>query len=43
MTSKVDIRSVRFIPNMSTTSKVFVDKKRKSKNRRVLNNPKNWN
>ena len=43
MTSKVDIRSVRFIPNMSTTSKIFIDKKRKNKNRKVLNNPKNWN
>ena len=38
----MDIRNHRFVPNMSTTSKVFVDKKRKAKNRRNLNNPKNW-
>ena len=30
---KMDIRSVRFVPHISTTSKVFVDKKRKSNSR----------
>jgi hypothetical protein len=38
----MDIRKHRFQPKISTTSKVFVDKKRKSKNRRFLNNKKNW-
>ena len=33
---KIDIRSVRFVPYISTTSKVFVDKKRKSKSRENL-------
>ena len=33
---KVDIRSVRFVPHISTSSKVFVDKKRKSKSRSNL-------
>ena len=33
---KVDIRSVRFVPHMSTSSKVFVDKKRKSNSRSNL-------
>ena len=32
-----DIRKHRFTANISTTSKVFVDKKRKSKSRRKLN------
>ena len=34
---KVDIRSVRFVPHMSTSSKVFDDKKRKSNSRSNLN------
>jgi len=34
---KVDIRQHRFVPQISTTSKVFVDKKRKSQTRRELN------
>lgn len=34
---KVDIRNVRFVPSIDTSSKVFMDKKRKSKNRRALN------
>jgi hypothetical protein len=38
----MDIRKHRFQPNISTTSKVFVDKKRKSQKRQKLNNPKNW-
>ena len=33
---KMDIRSVRFVPHISTTSKVFVDKKRKNKSRSNL-------
>ena len=33
---KIDIRSVRFVPYISTTSKVFVDKKMKSKSRENL-------
>lgn len=32
-----DIRKHRFTTNISTTSKIFVDKKRKSKSRRNLN------
>ena len=40
--SKMDIRKHRFVPSISTTSKVFIDKKTKSKSRKVLNNPKNW-
>jgi hypothetical protein len=38
----MDIRKHRFQPKISTTSKIFIDKKRKSKNRRFLNNKKNW-
>lgn len=34
---KVDIRNVRFVPSIDTSSKVFMGKKRKSKNRRALN------
>lgn len=33
---KMDIRAHRFVPHISTTSKVFVDKKRKSKSRAIL-------
>ena len=33
---KIDIRSVRFVPDISTTSKVFVDKKKKSESRENL-------
>lgn len=32
----MDIRKHRFQPNMSTSSKVFLDKKRKSQSRRKL-------
>jgi hypothetical protein len=32
-----DIRKHRFMANISTTSKVFLDKKHKSKSRRKLN------
>lgn len=35
-TKKMDIRSIRFIPHISTTSKVFLDKKRKSNSRSNL-------
>lgn len=31
------LKSVRFVPQISTTSKMFVDKKRKSQARRKLN------
>ena len=34
----MDIRKHRFVPNMSTTSKVFIDKKTKSKKRSKLKN-----
>ena len=37
-----DIRAHRFIPKISTTTKVMVDKKRKQKSRRFLNDKKNW-
>ena len=33
----MDIRKHRFVPTISTTSKAFVDKKRKAKARRILN------
>jgi hypothetical protein len=33
----MDIRKHRFVPHISTVSKVFLDKKRKSKLRRNLN------
>ena len=33
----MDIRKHRFVPHISTASKVFLDKKRKSKLRRNLN------
>ena len=33
----MDIRKHRFQPQMSTTSKVFVDKKKKANTRRELN------
>ena len=39
---KMDIRKHRFIAPISTTSKVFVDKKTKQKSRKYLNNPNNW-
>ena len=32
----MDIRKHRFVPNISTTSKVFIDKKTKSKKRSNL-------
>jgi hypothetical protein len=38
----MDIRKHRFVPKISTSSKVFIDKKRKMKSRRYLNNKKNW-
>jgi hypothetical protein len=40
--SQMDIRKHRFVAPISTTSKVFVDKKRKQKSRRFLNDKKNW-
>jgi hypothetical protein len=36
MANSMDIRKHRFVPVVSTTSKVFVDKRRKSKTRRNL-------
>ena len=39
---KMDIRKHRFVPNFSTATRVIVDKKRKQKSRKFLNNPKNW-
>jgi hypothetical protein len=33
----MDIRKHRFVPHISTASKVFLDKKRRSKLRRNLN------
>ena len=38
----MDIRKHRFVPHISMTTKVIIDKKRKQKSRRFLNNPKNW-
>lgn len=37
-----DIRKQRFIPSISMTSKVYLDKRLKQKSRRFLNDPKNW-
>lgn len=33
---KIDIREHRFVPECSTTSKIFVDKKTKGKSRNAL-------
>lgn len=42
-TSKTfDIRKQRFVPAISMTSKVYLDKRSKQKSRRFLNDPKNW-
>ena len=41
--NKMDIRKHRFVANINTTSKVFIDKKRKQKSRRFLNDKRNWN
>ena len=38
----MDIRKHRFVSPISTTSKIFIDKKTKQKSRRYLNNTKNW-
>jgi hypothetical protein len=38
----MDIRKHRFVPNFSTATKTIVDKKRKQKSRRFLNDKKNW-
>lgn len=38
----MDIRKHRFVPAIKTTTRIIVDKKRKAKTRRYLNNPKNW-
>ena len=40
---KMDIRKHRFVANINTASKVFIDKKRKQKSRRFLNDKRNWN
>ena len=39
----MDIRKHRFVANINTTSKVFIDKKRQQKSRRFLNDKRNWN
>lgn len=39
----MDIRKHRFVANINTSSKVFIDKKRKQKSRRFLNDKRNWN
>jgi len=39
---KMDIRKHRFTPNFSTATRIIVDRKRKQKSRRFLNNRKNW-
>lgn len=42
-TSKTfDIRKKRFIPSISMTSKVYLDKRLKQKSRSFLNDPRNW-
>ena len=38
----MDIRKHRFTPKISTTSKIFVDKKRKQRERRFLNDKRKW-
>ena len=38
----MDIRKHRFVPAINTATRIIVDKKRKAKTRRYLNNPKNW-
>ena len=41
--AQMDIRKHRFIPDFPTATRIEVDKKRKRRSRRFLNNPKNWN
>lgn len=42
-TSKtLDIRKNRFVPAISMSSKVYLDKRLKQKSRRFLNDPRNW-
>ena len=38
----IDIRKHRFVAAVKTCTKVILDKKTKQRNRRHLNNPKNW-
>lgn len=38
----MDIRKHRFVPDISTASRVHLDKKRKQKSRRYLNDRRNW-
>ena len=38
----MDIRKHRFVPSFNTGTRIIIDKKRKQKTRRFLNNPKNW-
>jgi hypothetical protein len=38
----MDIRKHRFVPQISTASRIHLDKKRKQKSRRFLNDKRNW-
>ena len=42
MKPQFEIKKHRFTPNFPTATRVIVDKKRKQKSRRFLNNEKNW-
>jgi len=42
MKERMDIRKHRFVPTISTTTKVFVDKKRKAMTRKALNDKRKW-
>lgn len=39
---EMDIRKHRFVPSFNTGTRIILDKKRKQKSRKFLNNPKNW-
>ena len=43
MKPNFDITKHRFVANFSTASRIIVDKKRKQKSRRFLNDSRNWN
>ena len=38
----MDIRKHRFVPQFSTATRIIVDKKRKAKSRRILNDKRKW-
>lgn len=38
----MDIRKHRFVPQIKTASRIIIDKKRKQKSRRFLNDQRNW-